>query len=319
MLTAIGSVIALIGLTSCGSVKGTGDTSIRVERPEPVDFGVPAAAPPPQEVAVANGVTNFAGPATLPAIEIVRKPVTNGVVEATANLLGMADVRQTVTKDGRAATADNEWELSFVVPEMADCFSFESRSFLSGGCDANVENGRIPQLPEAGEIAKLATDYLKSIGLGQGLVLARTHVKTSAHVEDPKTGSVRIIPTSVAAVFRPQIDGMTVEGPGAKVVVVFGEQGTLLSFFHWVPETRPSNAVNIRPVADALDDIRAGKGLPPAQGELASVEVQDVDMRYFAEPLASGPSFWKPVYAFQVREKGTSGPLEIWFVDAQAE
>ena len=49
-------------------------------------------------------------------------------------------------------------------------------------------------------------------------------------VEDPKTGSVQIIPTSVAGVFRPQIDGKMVEGPGAKVVVVFGEQGPFSHF-----------------------------------------------------------------------------------------
>lgn len=112
--------------------------------------------------------------------------------------------------------------------------------------------------------------------------------------------------------FRPVVNGAFAEGPGAKVVVVIGENGQIFALYnlvqHWVEVQRTS----LRSVGEAVADISAGKGIAPAQ-DWSSILVKDVHVAAYAEAVTARETQLKPVYVFTVaNQDNPDQPTQVY-------
>lgn len=314
-LASAAAGIAILG-SGCGrhtAGAGSPENAVRVDA---INFGQVGAASVPEWVQVDSAVMEFKAPESMPILEVVLSPPSDGGLNLLADRLGVGPSRNTAAREGVFALTDGKYELEVVHPGDINCFTMVASSFADGSYEEQMQGLQSNMLPSASEARALADKLLANAGFSDGLVYAGTGTKTG-YREVTSSGIVETIPTSLAVTYRPQVGpGMIVEGPGAKVVVVLGADGKLLSLMHWTQQTKIGPEIPVRPVADALEDLRAGMGAPPSEIPRRA-KVESVRLAYWAEPLPYQSSTWKPVFVFGVTDADEkAAPVQGWVVSA---
>lgn len=324
---AVVLIVAVITATAsigCAADEHSANSGIGTDRPlvsresqvievAPIDFGEPGAGFAPSQVEVRDSVKAFVAPQTWPVMQVEGSVVSQSTVAQLADKLGLVSPSISVGDHG-ALASDAHWQLQFTRADDATCFILISSDYLQGSYQKGVATGeRILSLPTSDEARRIADDYLEGLGLLSGLQFVDASPKT---IQDTSRGSV---PTSIGVCYRPLVNGAVVEGPGAKVVVIIGENNQILVLHHLVQNWVEVGATNIRPVTEALADIQAGRGVPPPE-DWERVVVENVHLASYAEPSPLGKTQLKPVYVFEATNADKPDlPTQTYIVSALPE
>lgn len=279
-----------------------------------IDLGEPALPITVEHMTVAKSVKAFEAPESLPLYaKKVERPLTQENMEWLASTLGLTGVTWEA-----GGFRNSEYVVEFPAGDEATCFTLTKTEWMKAYTEL-IEQGQgeqIPALPADEEVQKVADDYLARLGLDTGL--KRNAVFAQDTVETPgEEGLTKSYELSKAASYQASIGDLALLGPGAKVYVTLGPGGQLVRFVHWPMPTLPGNEVKLRAVDRALEDVKAGKGVPPSYitPETAKeISVIGVSLAYWAELLPMQEKYYKPVYVFSVVD--AAGHAGSWVVPA---
>jgi hypothetical protein len=125
--------------------------------------------------------------------------------------------------------------------------------------------------------------------------------------------------SALAVGFGFEIEGMKVEGPGAKAGVVFGEDGEIIGASRIWREIEPDKEMRIITPKEALANFKQWwpREADPEELEEADVRtevsIRETYMAYYAEPGCESQDYIEPVYVFKgdYKVSGRIGEQEI--------
>lgn len=174
-------------------------------------------------------------------------------------------------------------------------------------------------LPSEEEAVKRAQDFLKKNGLlpdntafrGVRYYEFATYDSIGKTTSEGKSG--------LAVGFGFQIEGIKVEGPGAKAGVVFGRDGQIIGASRIWREIRPDKEMKIINPEEAFSIFKQRWPMEGAPEELPRAEIRtevnisEVYVAYYAEPGCIPQSHVEPVYLFKgnYQTSGRVGEREI--------
>jgi hypothetical protein len=262
----------------------------------------------PKEVIMSDAVEGYVPPLAFPVYRTVPEgPVTREAMDALADRLGVGPER---TYYDSTALSDPRWNLTFHHGDIA-CFTLNNLRF-DQEIMKQLEAGRMIKPVSPDSARKSADEILAASGYAEGVEFADTGVRTS--VTGPFAGrpsSTYVLSSYVS--YRATVGGVRLINAGVNVDV--DPEGQVVGFSHLVQKAELAGEVKLRPVAEALADLRAGRGqCPPQASDLSSVAVESIDIAYYAAPVPLGDSYYKPIYVFHVR-MGDGKPGE-WLLSA---
>ncbi len=263
----------------------------------------------PDQVIVSEEAAAFVPLVTVPAYRVAPERVlTEAVADEQADQLGLGEPRTYDTY----FVSDERWILRFRGRDP-DCFTLEDTRF-DADIMAKVHAGEsLPTLaPE--EVRAIADTYLESVGYGEGLQFEHAGVRDSVGTAT-LGGESRTWVISMFATYDARLDGVRLVDVGATVDVA--PDGRVVAFSHTVQKAEPAEHILLRPVEDAIEDMRAGHGQCPVQAKpegLATVTVETIELAYYAGPPAVRDDYYRPVYVFHaLMANGTRGE---WILSA---
>jgi hypothetical protein len=290
----------------CGESTGVGQqetTTSSTGLATHISIDVGSAAEPivVEKVVVAESVKTFVPPAALSLYEKkVEHPLSSETMEELAGQLGLSNL--TLTSQ---SFRNEEYSVEFAGGGEATCFTLQKYKPTEEYATLIERGGEVPPMPSDDEVTKMADEQLRRLGLGMGLE------RTSVFIQESVTAGDVTYDLSKGVGYRTKIDGFPLLGPGAKIYMTFGPRGELLRIAHWVMPSVKGPEIRLRQLDLALDDLKAGKGLPPGTitpESAREISVTDVSLAYWAEPLPMQEKYYKPVFVFTVVDKdGKSG------------
>jgi hypothetical protein len=309
-----GAALVLLFFGGCaGSVQQTASTT---SSRSPASFRAPSfgqsgIVATVGSVVVSDTVKSYATPPTIPMLRIKEQPVTAENLNALADRLGLATAGRTVQD---LTAEDGTWRL--LLPRRDDTVPF----LLS---QPTTISRVLQQLDEGAEIVsptpeaarKTADEFLARIKSTDALAYQSYDFSTYRR----SGGGLPEVAVNVTVVvtYEPSIGGIPILGPGAKVRVTVGPGDTVVGFDHFLEEAQPEKQVAVRTIADALTDLKDGKGQSPTRfspDSYKAVSVESVRLVYYAAPLPMADIYYRPVFAFGVR--GADGQAGDWLVPA---
>ncbi len=233
-------------------------------------------------------------PQKMPVLRVTGPGPTQQQADALAQTLGLGQTWP--------------WPIEHGVIQYVDPDRFLSLPATDGGSGPPDENGNpthitkfdfeairnLPVYPETDAIQKL-TQALEVAGLtvSEGVPSA-SHTVFDAHARD---GSVVVDakPIDTVVTYSFSVNGVPVEGPGAKIRAAFDGQGNLTQFYYtWRPLT-PGEEVEILPPAQALAASRGRAGNGVQAGRVGAPSDQ-LDLVYYAPDPEVQPEALLPHY-----------------------
>jgi hypothetical protein len=279
----------------------------------PVEFQEAAGSFVPVAVSMTGKAADFSPPAQLPVYKInPAEPVTRASMDALATKLGFGQNRGY----GEEGLSGSRGSLTFPRADDATCFMLVNTGMIDGAFAA-ILAGQPPQPVSAEETRDIADAYLKALGMQAGLTFLETYEAT-AYGTATLDGKEERWVVEMGARYQAFVDGVPLVGPGSKVSVGVGPDGSVAEFYHFAQKAGLAEQnVIIRPVEAALADLELGKGAvpPDINSERAkNITVESVELCYYAPPAPSADMYYKPVYVFHVRM--SDGTLGDWLLAA---
>jgi hypothetical protein len=179
------------------------------------------------------------------------------------------------------------------------------------------QGGQPPQPVSAEGTRATADAYLKSLGMQDEFVFLETYEATVYGTATPDGQEQRWV-VDMGARYQTLLNGVPLVGPGSKVSMAVGPDGTVVEFCHFAQKASlAQEKVTIRSVEEALADLESGKGATPPDLNLEqtkNMSVETVDLCYYAPPAGSAEKYYKPVYVFHIRM--SDGTLGEWLLSA---
>lgn len=257
----------------------------------------------PGRVILSEEAAAFVAPRTFPAYRVApERTITDEIAARQADRLGLGEPR---VYDANTIS-DGRWTLSFRGQDP-DCFTLED-ILLDAEIMEKVHAGEsLPTLsPE--QVRGIADVYLTAVGYGDGLEFEQAGVRESVGTAT-LGGESRTWVITMFANYGAKLDEVRLLDVGATVDVA--PDGRVVAFSHTLQKAEPAEYVTLRPVADAIDDMRAGLGQCPVQakpGGFVEVTVESIEIAYYAGPPAVRDDYYRPVYVFHVlMADGTRG------------
>jgi hypothetical protein len=284
-----------------------------------INLGTPVSPIVPGVVTVADSVKAFAPPTSLPLYtRQATHPLSTEAMRQLADQLGLSDVTFASTGFQNAT-----YGVEFPGGDESTCFTLTMKE-PNKEYTSLIEQGRgkeIPPLPSDDKASSMADDQLETLGLKEGLAHGTVSIQ-DAIVAGMGSSEVTYN-LSKSVTYQSTLDGLPLLGPGAKIYVTIGPRGEVVRMAHWVQPSVKGQSITLRPVSAALDDIAAGRGLPPGRitPEAArEIAVASVSLAYWAEPLPMMEKYYKPVFVFGIVDKeGASGEWIVPAFDVAAE
>ncbi len=323
LVVILGFVLGSI-LAGCGGSAGlqsaeTTTTSHNIDEAVTIDLGSPLLPVVPGVVTVADSVKAFVPTAALPLYEKqVTHPVSTEAMQQLAGQLGLSDAVFASSGFQNAA-----YGVEFPGGGDSTCFTLTMKEPYRE-YTTMIEQGRgkeIPPLPSDEKAATMADEQLEKVGLEKGL--AGSSVSIQDAIVTGMGSNELTYNLSKSVTYQSTLDGLPLLGPGAKIYVTIGPRGEVVRMAHWVLPSVKGRSISLRPVSAALDDVAAGRGLPPGRitPEAATeISVTSVSLAYWAEPLPMQEKYYKPVFVFSVVDKeGIAGEWIVPAFDTAAE
>ncbi|RMD82124.1 MAG: hypothetical protein D6815_09975 [Candidatus Dadabacteria bacterium] len=201
------------------------------------------------------------------------------------------------------------WPIENGVIQYVDANRFLVLPTIDGGDGPPDENGNpthitkldfgaiqnLPVYPEADAIQKV-TQALEAAGLAvaEGTPSASHTVFDAVSTDGTPVVDAKPIDTVVTYTFS--VNGVPVEGPGAKIRAAFDGQGNLTQFYYAWRQVTPGNEVEVVPPGQALAAWRASPGAAKAVAGPAVGVTDQMDLVYYAPEPEIQPSELLPHY-----------------------
>ena len=126
-------------------------------------------------------------------------------------------------------------------------------------------------------------------------------------------------PTAMVVEYHVTLDGVPLIGGQATITVTVGPDGTVVGFDHEVHAARRVGLVTLRPVAEAVADLKAGLAEDPSQdwtavGDLSQLTIDSVEVVCYRAYPASAELYYKPSYFLHCHAR--DGTKSDWLVSA---
>jgi len=268
----------------------------------------------PGNVTVSAAASAFVPPDTFPVYVITSAGyLGREAMDAQATRLGLGAERTY----GAAGLSDGRWSLVFHRGDI-ECFTL-SDVLYGEKIAQDFEEGKARNAPAPEAAREIADAYLRALGYLDGLEFGGTFIRESFSTTDSDGTEYYCAPT-IGVSYRAKLEGVRLLGVGVTVDV--GPEGQVVGLSHTIQDADRAGEVRLRPLEDALTDLRAGEGQGPVQASpdaLSSVTVDAIEIAYYAPPEAVSEAYYKPVYVFYLTmADGTTGEWIILAFDTEA-
>ena len=254
-------------------------------------------------------------PSELPVYRVIDPQVTKESVRQLMQAFKMSG--EIVDREKLFAVRDGARELVYWKAKGTGYvrFSDEARLF---------EDKEVEELPDEKEARKLGKAFLEANDLlPENAVASETGYIGYKQFDPREQVTTKETRLGIQVGFGVELDGVPVEGPGAKASVVLGRNGEIIAAYKMWRDIEPGDKKRIisPEEAFALFKRRWPPEAPADPAEKAGIEtivkVGDVFTRYYAYPAPQSMQTLDPVYVFtgQYLRSGTLGGKEIRTVD----
>ncbi len=255
-------------------------------------------------------------PAELMVYKIVDPQVTEDMVK---KLMRAFNIRGKIVDKGKVfAVREGTKDLVY--------WKAKGTGYIRFGDEAGLfENARIKKLLTEKEASEMAESFFKKNDLlpenafrtGIGYIELKQY-------EPSKQATLKEITNGIQVGFGIKINGVEVEGPGAKVSIIFGENGKIIGAYKMWREIKPFKRVKILTPKEAFKLFK--KRWPPEafsgqEGQAkvnVIVKVKEIYTTYYAYPAPESLDFLNPVYVFkgEYLRSGVLGGKKIKTIDS---
>jgi hypothetical protein len=144
-----------------------------------------------------------------------------------------------------------------------------------------------PKLPSPEEGEAIATDIVSRLGL----------IPEGIEATYQGYGEIGRWPLTLLIGFKRTLDGRYFAGAGAKYEVRIGDNGELTRLFINPIRYTPEEMVDLKPVGQAFEEMKAGKRYN-APADAQSVVIESVTIVYWLESVTHGQDYIVPMYCF---------------------
>ncbi len=170
----------------------------------------------------------------------------------------------------------------------------------------------LPSEEEAVEIALKALERYG--GVPADAVLRGVRTEYVSYV-DSSAGEVGQEPTLVVVSFKREINGFPVVGPGGKITVFIGENGTVVDLVKIWRKLEYAGDVRVISPEKAYELLQNGEVLRKPMGKL-NLEVVKIEPGYYAGGIGEKQEYYYPVWIFHCRDNfGKNVTLAVNAVD----
>jgi hypothetical protein len=197
--------------------------------------------------------------------------------------------------------------------KVLEVFKQSGTGYLRFSDDAKLAiEKKAENLPSKDEAVAKANDFLKNNGLLPSNTFLAGVVYYEFEQYDSEGKAIDQGKTALSVGFGFKINEMKVEGPGAKVSIVFGESGEIIETAKIWREIKPDKEARIITPQEAFARFKERWPTEAKPNELeqakikTEVNIREVYVTYYAEPGCIPQSYIEPVYVF-VGDYQTSG------------
>jgi hypothetical protein len=206
------------------------------------------------------------------------------------------------------------------------CWKAKGTGYIRYGDEAELfDNDRMKKLPSEKEAEEIAERFLKENNLlpdnafqtGTGYIELR-------QFDPSKQEAVKEIKNAIQVGYGLNIGGVQVEGPGAKVSVIFGEDEKIIAAYKMWRDIKPFTEKKIRSAEEAFEIFKKRwppEASPGREGQAkvnVTVSVKEVYTTYYAYPAPETMDYLNPVYVFtgEYLRSGVLGGKKVKTVDS---
>jgi len=263
-------------------------------------------------MAIDPAVSSFDAPETADLYGVIGTPATEESMAAMGDRLGVGPDR----RYGTQGFTDGTYVVDLPRSDDVNCFVFRIPKRMDPSELASPDQAFDIVLPSLEDARTIADSYLSGLRLEPQVTFEGAAVNQTSTLHAPN-GESKTANLTIAVTYAAHLQGRKIEGPGATVTVTIGHQGEVVGLEHFAQSVAVAEKVALRTIADGLQDIREGKGLPPRYDHadtFASIRVKDVHLAYYAAPVTFAEPYYKPVFVFSV--EGKEGATGQWIVSA---
>lgn len=255
-------------------------------------------------------------PAKLMLYKVVDPQVTEDMVK---ELMNAFNIQGKIINRGKVfAVREGTKELVY--------WKAKGTGYIRFGDEAELfENDSMKKLPSEKEAEKIAERFLK-----ENKLLPRNAFKTgTGYIElgqfDPsKQETLKEIKNGIQVGYGFNIGGVKVEGPGAKVSVIFGENEKIIGAYKMWRDIKPFKEKKILSPEEACELFKKRwppEASPGQEGQAkvnVTVKIKEVYTTYYAYPAPETMDYLNPIYVFkgEYLRSGVLGRKEVKTVDS---
>jgi hypothetical protein len=236
-------------------------------------------------------------PAELMVYKIVDPQVTEDMVKKLMSAFNI---------DGKIIDSGKVFSVREGTKELV-YWKAKGTGYIRFGDEAGLfENTHKRKLPSENEAEEMAERFLKGANLlPQNAFKIGTGYIELRQFDTSKQEKLKEIKNGIQVGFGVKIDGVIVEGPGAKASVILGENGKIIGAYKMWRDIKPFKKMKIITPEEAFKLFK--KRWPPEvspgqEGQAkvnVSVKVKEVYTTYYAYPAPEPMDYLNPVYVFK--------------------
>lgn len=239
--------------------------------------------------------------------EVVQKIIDDKTAKALAEQFGMSENIVPPEDDESLKAADDSKKLKLrLYPEGSITYHDFSKLWTLPKTVIN--------LPEKCDAIDIATDYLTE----KGLLPEDAHIKmvVSDQLSRKNTSTGKIvenIDTNLQVIFRRELNGVPVTGPGSKLKVYIGDGGEVIGLHKVWRKLEASGTTEIKSSKSAFEGLKQGNwgSLPPRYD---TVTISKVYLAYYEEGPGVEQDYLEPVWVFEGQASNGDETIEIEFM-----
>jgi len=169
-------------------------------------------------------------------------------------------------------------------------------------------------IPSEEEAVRIAEEYIESHG-GMPDDAVFGDVRTSYWMKIHSSGEVvEKRPECIQVGYHRVFNGMPVAGPGDKIMIAIGNNGTVLSFLKSWRKLEYAGEREILNANEAVERLQRGETIYKLGGPLHTIEIDRIELGYYSDVPGRRQEFYEPVWVFHgKRIEGDNVPaLPVW-------
>ena len=166
-------------------------------------------------------------------------------------------------------------------------------------------------LPSESDAIKIAQNFLKRYGISINNATIETE---TIYLNKLDTSTNEILdkqPMMVQVRFKRNVDGMSVVGPGGKIIVAIGDDDEPVYFFKNWRTIESVGAADIIPLSAAIEKLKRLEVKDVPVTPLNSIEVIGIKIGYYEDIPSEEQTNYKPVWVFDVKTPASTETIQL--------